>query len=621
MNYSVNSKSSNCDVARFSRTLRSVSVLATSALCLSLQAPPAAADTVGVPEVTDFWLIDAATDTRLYKLDNYQTINLAFVPGQLSIEAEADGDTQSVSFTIDGVSAPLHNAAPYAIGSDTNGDFDPVPALREAGWMRITATPHAGPNGSSTAGATVERRLYRLKTDYVVDSTADLGDARPGDGKCEALELQYRARNTVPSARPAQATQFRPIRDGITVVPIRPVVPVIPPVFGVRKSCTLRAAIEEANTRPGRQTISIDGANGQVYKLTRGQLSITESLAIYGNDKPIIDAERRSRVLNLLGPEGGDILVDLNDLDLANGAVGSFSRGGVMSVQRATAQISNSIIRGGDANFGGGMYLQDGGNATLTATIVRDNTAGTPASFSGGGVTQRGGGIFNLRGNVKIRNSAIVDNIAVRGGGVSNYGGLMRIENSSVLDNEARSLGGGIENRDSGDDKGRLHISFSTITGNRAATSTGDPANARTGGGIHNAGWAYMASSILAGNTEQFGTGNPFSSPDCYSPTQYDFKSYRNNIVGVINNNCSFGDYSWGTSAGIQSGTDLSPFNPLLGNRINSSPVPYRMPLPASPAIDQGGTAGAIYPCPAQDSRGRPRPAGAGCDIGSVERQ
>ena len=107
MNYSVNSKSSNCDVARFSRTLRSVSVLATSALCLSLQAPPAAADTVGVPEVTDFWLIDAATDTRLYKLDNYQTINLAFVPGQLSIEAEADGDTQSVSFTIDGVGCEL----------------------------------------------------------------------------------------------------------------------------------------------------------------------------------------------------------------------------------------------------------------------------------------------------------------------------------------------------------------------------------------------------------------------------------------------------------------------------------------------------------------------------------
>lgn len=604
------------------------STVAAGALCLAFPTNPAAADTPGVPEITGFWLVDAATDVRLFELRNFQTLNLAFVPALLTIEVVGDSDTQSMSFTVDSVATPLHNAAPYAISSDTGGDFEPVPSLREPGWTRITATPHAGPNGTGTAGATSERRLYKLKTDFVVDSIGDSSDAQPGDGRCEALELQYNARNAAVTGRSLEAAGTDAVSaqaatsaaNTLRGPSIRPTVPVVPPVFEVRKTCTLRAAVEEANARPGRQTVSIDGSNGQIYRLTRGQLSITDGIAIHGNDKPAVDAGRRSRVLDVRGPEGGTMIVDLSDLDLANGVVDSTARGGVISVQRALAQISDSIIRGGDANFGGGMYLQDGGNATLSRTVVKDNTAGSPASFAGGGVTQRGGGIFNLRGNVTIRHSAIVDNIAVRGGGISNHGGLMRIENSSVLDNEARSLGGGIENRHSGDDKGRLHVSFSTITGNRAATSFADPANARTGGGIHNAGWAYMASSILAGNTEEFGTGNPFSSPDCYSPTPYDFKSFRSNIVGVINGNCSFGDYSSGTGAGIRSGTDLSPLNPLLGTRVNS-PLPYRMPFPTSPAIDQGGTASAIYPCPAQDSRGRPRPAGAGCDIGAVERQ
>ena len=582
------------------------SVLATGALCLGFQALPAAAQTAGVPEITDFWLIDAATNTRLFRLNDYQTLNLAFIPAQLSIEAAADGDTQSVNFTVDNVAAALHNVAPYAIGSDTDGDFDPVPSLREPGWVRITATPYAGPNASGAAGALTELRLYKLKTDFVVDSVTDLSDAMPGDGKCEALELRPVERGAAP----------RVVTPGFGPTTVS----VAPPLLDVRKTCTLRAAIEEANALPGRQTISLDGRNARTYKLSRGQLSVTDALAIYGHERPTIDAERRSRTMKLLGPEGGSILVDLNDLDLANGVADFAERGGVMSIQRATAQIFNSVIRGGQANFGGGIYLQDGGNATLSTTVLKDNKAGTPESFGGGGATQRGGGIFNLEGSVTIRHSAIVDNFAVRGGGVSNYGGLMRIENSSVMDNEARSLGGGIENRHNGESRGRLHISFSTITGNRAATSTADPANARTGGGIHNAGWAYMASSILAGNTEQYGASNPLTSPDCYSPTQYDFKSFRNNIVGVINGNCSFGDYSSGTGAGIRSGTDLSPMNPLLGNRLNQ-PLPYRTPLAASPAIDQGGTASAIYPCPSKDSRGGPRPVGAGCDIGAVERQ
>jgi len=634
-------------------------LFAAGACAVACTAGPVAAETPGVPEIIDLWLVDAATDTRLVRLTDYQTLNLAFVPASLSIEAQADDDTQSVRFTVGGVPGSLENLEPYALGGDSVGDFVPVPALREPGWITITATPYMADGESGAAGPSITRHLYRLRTDFLVDSVADLGDARPGDGKCEAPELRLplvaapvraAAGLSVPGATApgmgapgvaaagvavpgvaapgvaapgltaAVVTAPGLTAPGLTAPGTTVPVPIDRPGFSIRHVCTLRAAIEEANAQPGRQTISLDGSGGQTYRITRGQLTVSDGLAIYGHERPTIDAERRSRLMGVAGTGDTEILVDLSDLDLANGDAGSLDRGGVLQVEQGTVQIFNSIIRGGEGNFGGGIYLQNGGNALLSGVTVKGNKAGSPESFGGGGVTQRGGGIFNLEGNVTIRNSAIVDNVAVRGGGLSNYGGLVRIENSSILDNEARSLGGGLENRDNGGKKGRMHISFSTITGNRAATSTADPANLRVGGGLYNQGWAFIASSVLAGNSETFGAGNPLTSPDCYSPTVHDFKSYRNVLVGVLNANCLLGDYSSGTASGIAHGTDLSPLSPGLGSRVDA-PLPNRVPLAGGPLVDAGGTAGSIYPCPSNDSRGRPRPAGAGCDIGAVERQ
>ncbi len=567
------------------------------------------------PEVEELWLVDAATDTRLVRIDDYQNIDLAFLPAQLSVEAVASAGTGSVRFAIDDVPGALENLEPYALGGDSLGDFVPVPALREPGWIRISATPYGAENGAGPVGQTFTRRFYRLKTDYVVDSVADLSDAQPGDGVCRTVEI-----------RRAQVAMKAILAPGPS--PERPnLTPGVDLPIGIRNVCTLRAAIEEANATPGRQTISLDGRNGRTYELTLGELKVTDGLAIYGHQQPTVDAGKRSRVMSIAGPVGEDRLVDLIDLDLANGdatALEPGARGGVISIEQATLQMFGGALRGGQANFGGGLYLQNRGHATLNGVRVSGNQAGHPASFGGGGVTQRGGGIFNLEGNLNVVGSAVVDNVAVRGGGISNFGGLVRIENSSVMDNEARSLGGGLENRHNqgnGELKhGRMHIVFSTVTGNRSATSLADPAESRVGGGLFNVGWAYIASSVLAGNDEAFGGPHPLRSPDCYSPTQYDFKSYRNNVVGVLNGNCLLGDYSSGGAFGIQAGTEATPLVPALAARTDS-PLPHRVPMPGS-LVDAGGGGGnAIYPCPKTDIRGRPRPAGAGCDIGAVERQ
>jgi CSLREA domain-containing protein len=549
---------------------------------------PAAGQTPGLPEIVNLWLVDAGNARRIAAPRDYEALDLPFLPGNLSIEAEADGDTRSVRFAIDYAPFSLENQAPYALGGDSGGNFHPVPRLRNPGWIRITATPYAAAGGGGVSGPIVTRNLYMRRTDFVVNSVADLHDAVPGDGQC--------------AVRSVGIIQKPP---GAVVGTPRP------------RECTLRAAIEEANKRRGRQTILLDGRGGIVYRLTLGELKVTDGLAIYGHTLPIIDAQRRSRLMLVKRAEGAAILVELNGLDLANGNAGSGpgDEGGVLRIENATVQMFGGRVRGGKGNYGGGIYMQNNGHAVLSGVQVYGNEAGNPASFGGSGVTQRGGGIRNVNGRLTIHDSAIFDNAAVRGGGISNIGGLVRIVNTTILDNEAASQGGGLENGGSG----RMHISFSTITGNRAGTSTADPDRLRVGGGIYNTGTAFIASSVLAGNTDPFRPGNPHSGRDCYSPTRDRFKSYRDNLVGVLNANCLLEDFIYGGTPWLQHGTDAAPLDPRLEPRADL-PLPHREPMAGSPLID-ASAGSSIYPCPATDIRGTARPVGAGCDIGAVERR
>ena len=211
-----------------------------------------------------------------------------------------------------------------------------------------------------------------------------------------------------------------------------------------------------------------------------------------------------------------------------------------------------------------------------------------------------------------VRESSISDNLAVRGGGISNFGGTFRVEDSSIIDNEALGIGGGIENHDNGAETGVLHLAFATVAHNQAGTSVKPPADQRTGGGLYNTATAFMASSILAENTDAYSAGQQYHGPDCYSPTQYGFTSYRNNLVGVLNGNCAFADYSWGNTGGINFGTEGSPLDPELTSKFSAGHRHYRNLMAGSPAIDAGGSAAAIYPCGDLDGRGGLRPVGAG---------
>jgi len=211
-------------------------------------------------------------------------------------------------------------------------------------------------------------------------------------------------------------------------------------------------------------------------------------------------------------------------------------------VSNTTVKISGFTIKNGTQGrdlydtFGGG--INNWGNLTLENSTIRDNTAVGAAGIYNQGtisinrVTIRnnhadsdfGGGIFNDRGNLTLKNSTITDNTAYHGGGIYNYGvisssrvtirnnhanngegrgggirngGTITMEDSEIMDNVAGSEGGGVYNR------GLLFLYGVSISSNRAAN----------GGGIMNYHQAYLDDStvsLINGNIPNNFGGKPY---------------------------------------------------------------------------------------------------------------
>lgn len=584
---------------------------ALTTLCSSAAAQPA---------IARFWLVDAQSNSRIEPLADYQALYLPFLPEELSIEAEANDETESVVLRIGAEISSQENFEPYALAGDASGDFVPVPELREEGWFTVSARPFAADGAMGDSGPEVSITIYRYQPDFIVTSTADIGDANPGDGRCAAWGIDFTAGRAAASSSSrgvsSSASRFIDRIDWLDLFFPRPNWNVL-----VRSGCTLRAAIEEANALEGRQSIVIDSSKGD-YALRRGQISITDGMTLQGyGRRALIDAQGASRAFMVDG-QGDGMVVHMRNLEVSRGE-SEESRGGALYIHnQAHVNLFDSVIRDSHGNMGGAIYLQDGGDLDMRRSALYGNVAGHPDTFGGGGLTQRGGAICSIGGNVRIADSSIYDNRAVRGGGVSNFGGTMRIENTSVIDNQAAAIGGGIENHDSSGDSGVLHLSFATIAHNRAGTSAAAPDTQRGGGGLYNSGTAFIASSILAMNEDAWYPGDERHAPDCYSPTLYDFTSFHNDVVGVLNENCSLTNYSTGDGRFLEHGTEDDPLDPRFTVRLSDSAYAYYNIQSTSVALDAAASTEArFYRCPDHDMRDRPRPVGEGCDIGAIERQ
>ena len=197
----------------------------------------------------------------------------------------------------------------------------------------------------------------------------------------------------------------------------------------------------------------------------------------------------------------------------------------VLNTSQLTVNIIHLSIMNGkyvtsSTHGSAGIYNQ-GGNLTITDSIIAQNTLTTNNYFQGlgGGLTTEGGtvtitgsqfygnltvngeggAIHNSNGIVSISNTTINNNQATSnnsiggyGGGIANFDGQMTLDNVTINNNTARS-GGGIANFFKS-----MTINNSTLSGNSVSGG---------GGAVMNFGILDINNSLIDGNTAIFWGG------------------------------------------------------------------------------------------------------------------
>jgi CSLREA domain-containing protein len=248
---------------------------------------------------------------------------------------------------------------------------------------------------------------------FTVDSNADEVDASPGDGSCSSATGR----------------------------------------------CTLRAAIQEANTLAGADTINLPAgtytltiAGTGEAAATTGDLDIIEDLTLTGAgaNATIVDGGALDRVFDLQG--GGP--ANISDITIQNGNVAGIGEDGGGIRCDGVLTVLNVTVKGNSAKNGGGVATSGNGNSsTLTNVTLSGNSADkgggihgtgggtqttmTNCTISGNSAASDGGGAFldqATLANVTITNNTSAGN----GGGINKGGGsLLSVKSVIIADNPA----------------------------------------------------------------------------------------------------------------------------------------------------------------------------------------
>jgi hypothetical protein len=287
-----------------------------------------------------------------------------------------------------------------------------------------------------------------------------------------------------------------------------------------------------------------------------------------------------------------------------------------------TGAANDDVNASGDLDFIGGVVtpltiqgmgaILDGGNLdrvidvadpgrvlTITDVTIRNGDATQNT------VAKQGGGIFVGTGStVNLANVTLTGNKGSQGGAIFNQGTVVANNvtmNGNTADTGVPGEGGGLWN---------ATMSAATLTN---STISGNTAFADGGGIFDNGGAVTLVNVTLAGNTAVSNGGvsgtvtaknTIFAGNTAGGPSNCDtVVSQGNNLVQDATNCTGLG------------GSDIVGQDPLLGPLQNNGGKTATHAVASGPALDAGTATGA----PLTDQRGRPRPSGAGIDIGAFE--
>ena len=160
---------------------------------------------------------------------------------------------------------------------------------------------------------------------------------------------------------------------------------------------------------------------------------------------------------------------------------------GTMSIERS--EIIANTASGADSDQGGGGVYTDGGDLTITDSVIRDNSAD--------GAAGSGGGVLNKQATVTISASSLTGNNAVRAGGaIEALEGSTTVDDGTVLSANLASASPG--------NGGALHLSGAGTVDVTDIRVVGNVA-ALEGGGLWNSavGTMTVTDSFFSGNEAQ----------------------------------------------------------------------------------------------------------------------
>ncbi len=186
----------------------------------------------------------------------------------------------------------------------------------------------------------------------------------------------------------------------------------------------------------GNDTIKFGTSVSIFKKITvKGLYSSTDTLFFSGQNfcRPL--------VVDIAQTAASPKNITLDSLVIIDGNVGTL-HGGCLYVGSGldTLFLSNSILRNGQAKYGGGMYCASTNLSTAIAPLVIISNS----KFENNDATEFGGGICTYFAKIRTINCSLKNNSADRGGGIYFHSKhLSEMFSTSVTNNSALAYGGG----------------------------------------------------------------------------------------------------------------------------------------------------------------------------------
>ena len=388
-------------------------------------------------------------------------------------------------------------------------------------------------------------------------------------------------------------------------------------------TCTLRAAVMQANRVPGGGATIILPASPTPFGLTR--VSGVGDEDSWG-DLDFSTPDVGNPIITVRGAGAGLTTIDANQIDR------------VLQVKPSrTASISDVTVRGGLLGSGlGGAGIYNAGSLTLSRVVITNNTH-----------VALGGGILN-EGTLAVFDSTIIGNRADVGAGICTFsGGSTTVDRSMIAQNAARRGGGlfssgptvirsSLITNNSAQDGAGIFLGSSTLSFLTNTTVSGNFANTNGGGiyvilGTVNLNNVSVINNDADHDRDQVGGigGGVFVVPGAVLGLRNSLIA-DNTVLGFFDDDCNgvltgYGRNMLRTTQGCSS--NLAALSLITGASVgplqnNGGPTLTHALLAGSQAIDASLTSD---PCQDQngllstDQRGSPRVVGVRCDIGAFE--